>query len=356
MNMRINPWSSEIPNYNKLVNEFGIRPFEEVLEHIKDPSMLMRRGIIFGHRDFKRIFDAIERRERYAVVTGMMPSGKMHLGHKMVVDEVVWFMNHGAEVYIPVADIEARSTRKIDREEIEKIAVEEYIANYIALGIDEKVAKIYFQSKNDTVKNFMFELANYVNLSEIKAIYGFGGETSIGTLLSPIVQAADILHPEIGEAIPVVVPVGADQDPHIRLARDIAQRIKFIPPSSTYHRFMTGITGEKMSSSVPKSAIFLTDDVDTARRKVMMCKTGGRETMKKQREMGGEPHKCAIFELFAYHLIEDDKKLYEIRERCEKGEIICGECKNMAADMIEKLLKTIEERRDITKAYAIVEK
>jgi len=261
----IDPWSSAIVNYEKLIEEFGIKPFHDLLGDIENPHILMRRGIVFGHRDFGRIIKAIREKSEFAVVTGMMPSGKMHIGHKMIVDQLTWYQEKGAEIHIPIADMESYSARGIDFNEAKRIAIEEYITNYIALGLDPDNEKlhIYLQSENKIVGDLAYKLAKRVNMNEMKAIYGFSGSTNIAHIYAPLIQVADILHPQIKECggpKPTVVPVGPDQDPHIRLTRDIAERFQsqfeFITPSSTYHRFITGLTGGKMSSSKPKTAIF----------------------------------------------------------------------------------------------------
>ena len=61
----------------------------------------------------------------------------------------------------------------------------------------------------------------------------------------------------------------------------------FILPSATYHRFITGLDGEKMSSSKPESAVFLTDPLKDAREKIMNAKTGGAITLEDQKNHGG---------------------------------------------------------------------
>ncbi|KXA92377.1 tryptophanyl-tRNA synthetase, partial [candidate division MSBL1 archaeon SCGC-AAA259E19] len=157
--------------------------------------------------------------------------------------------------------------------------------------------------------------------------------------------------------IPSVVPVGIDQDPHLRLARDVAARFEseygFILPSSTYNRLMPGLTGKKMSSSSPKSAIFLTDSMRDVRRKIGDAVTGGRHTVEEQKEKGGKPDECMIYGLYAYHLMPDDE-LLELRKACESGEIICGECKEKARDLMESFLEEHREKRE--ESEQIVEK
>ncbi|MBN1860130.1 MAG: tryptophan--tRNA ligase, partial [Candidatus Thermoplasmatota archaeon] len=119
----------------------------------------------------------------------------------------------------------------------------------------------------------------------------------------------------------------------------------FLQPSSTYHRFITGLTGEKMSSSKPESAIFLTDTPQEAKKKIMNAKTGGAVSLEEQKKTGGKPDECMVYELFLYHLIEDDDELKGIFESCKKGELMCGMCKKRAAELMEHLLLDLQEKR-----------
>ncbi|MEN6592285.1 MAG: tryptophan--tRNA ligase [Methanobacterium sp.] len=359
----IDPWSSAIIDYEKLREQFGIKPFADLLDDIEEPHPLMRRGVIFGHRDYGRIVKAMREDNSFAVVTGMMPSGKMHIGHKMVVDQLIWYQKKGAEIYIPIADMESYSARGVDFETSRKLVVEEYITNYIALGLDfeDKDFHIYLQSENKVVNDLAYKLAKKVNLSELKAIYGFSNSTNLAHVYVPLIQVADILHPqleEFGGPKPTVVPVGPDQDPHIRLTRDIAERFKstyhFISPSSTYHRFITGLTGDKMSSSKPKTAIFLSDPPEVVVKKLKTAKTGGKETLGEQKETGGVPEECVVYEMLLYHLTPDDKDLKEIYRDCREGNIMCGQCKQNAAELVEKFFQKLslerEKARDMAKS------
>ena len=153
-----------------------------------------------------------------------------------------------------------------------------------------------------------------------------------------------------------MVPVGPDQDPHIRLTRDIAERFKnkfkFIAPSSTYHRFITGLTGDKMSSSKPKTAIFLSDSPEIAEKKVKSAKTGGRESLEEQRNLGGVPEECVVYEMLLYHLVESDTELKEIYHDCKNGTIMCGECKNKASEMMRKFFEDLSKRRIVAEDEA----
>lgn len=426
--MKIDPWSSTTyQDYARLRNEFGIQEFSEDLwKDLPKTHKLLRRGVVFGHRDFWRIRDAIQQKKPWAILTGLMPSGRMHLGHKMVIDEVIFYQSLGADIFIAVADIEAYGTRGYTLKETKEVALQEYLPNYIALGLKPENCHIYFQSQNQDVKDLAYILGKKVNWSQMIATYGFTNSTNMTHILSPLIQTGDILHVQLkkyGGIRPTLVPVGVDQDPHLRLSRDIAQAHRlynvtitkdkrigvfvkvdrdvsqlldkaetllkkipyeklqriteykalyiddakqedipiidrklgelevemgeygFVPPSSTYHRFITGLTGEKMSSSQPESAIFLTDSAEEAKKKIMQAKTGGAVTLEQQKKEGGKPNDCVIYELFLYHLIEDDKELHDIFSSCCAGKLVCGACKKHAIELMQSFLQQMQKKR-----------
>lgn len=430
--MKIDPWSSSTyQDYSRLRDDFGIEAFtEDLWKDFPHPHRLLRRGVIFGHRDFQIIKDAVQHKNPWAILTGLMPSGRMHLGHKMIIDEVIYYQSIGADICIAVADIESFGTRGYSLEETKELAIQEYIKNYIALGLQPERCRIYFQSKNQDVKDLAYLLGRKVNWSQMTATYGFSGETNMTHVFSPLIQTGDILHVQLekyGGIRPVLVPVGVDQDPHIRLCRDIAQAHRlynvtvtkdnrigvfikpdkdidvllknaehilmnigftdfqkiteykalyvndaqkadidqmsaalavseprfhgygFLPPAATFHRFMTGLTGEKMSSSKPESAIFLTDTPEEAKKKIMQAKTGGAVTLEQQKKEGGKPNECMIYELFLYHLIENDEELAAIYDACISGNQMCGSCKKKAVELMTSFLTELESKRNKAK-------
>jgi len=80
-------------------------------------------------------------------MTGLMPSGKFHLGHKMVAEQLIFYQSLGAKIYLTVADLEAYNSRMPDMKALRETAIQEYLTNYIALGLDLKKCDFYFQSK-----------------------------------------------------------------------------------------------------------------------------------------------------------------------------------------------------------------
>lgn len=224
--MEIDPWASKgIKNYDEICEKFGLEKIDS--SKLPNPTHLHRRGIIFAHRDLDSVLNARKSGKSFGVLSGLMPSGQMHLGHKMVIDQAKWFQDLGGDVTIAVADLEAHATRGLSLEKCRKYAVEEYISNYAGMGLNPEKTSIYFQSEKSIVQKMGFTLGTKTNLSEMEAIYGFSGNTSLAHVQSPLVQAGDIVHPQLDEyggLRPIVVPVGIDQDPHIRLTRGMVSK------------------------------------------------------------------------------------------------------------------------------------
>ena len=224
--MEIDPWASKgIKNYDEICEKFGLEKIDST--KLPNPTHLHRRGIIFAHRDLDSILNAKKAGKPFGVLSGLMPSGQMHLGHKMVIDQAKWFQDLGGDVTIAVADLEAHATRGLSLEKCRKYAIEEYISNYAGMGLNPEKTSIYFQSERPIVQKMGFTLGTKTNLSEMEAIYGFSGKTSLAHVQSPLVQAGDIVHPQLeeyGGLRPIVVPVGMDQDPHIRLTRGMVSK------------------------------------------------------------------------------------------------------------------------------------
>jgi len=90
--MRLDPWGvSFVKDYNRLMEEFGIKSIKPLVNIFPQAHRLLRRGIIFGHRDVEIILDAIKKGEEYAVMSGIKPSGDFHLGSKLTAEELIFF-------------------------------------------------------------------------------------------------------------------------------------------------------------------------------------------------------------------------------------------------------------------------
>ena len=224
--VKIDPWASDhSTDYDLIARKFGLDQIN--VDELTNPSMLHRRGLVFAHRDLNVILEAANNNSPFGVLTGLMPSGRMHLGHTMVIEQAKWYQAQGADVSVAVADLESLATRGVSLEKGRKVALEEYVSNYAAMGLDPEKTSVYFQSTRSDVQKLGFSLGRRTNLSELGSIYGFEGETNLAHVQAPLVQVGDIVHPMLdryGGIRPIVVPVGVDQDPHIRLTRDIVSK------------------------------------------------------------------------------------------------------------------------------------
>jgi len=340
----IDVYGSELPeDYEKIIRDFGLERFNSNL--FPEPNKLMRRKLVFAGRDLKIISRCIKEKKKYYVLTGIMPSGdKIHLGNKLVIDNVKYFQEHNAKTFILVADLESLAARNVSLEEGRERALNFHIPAYIALGLNPKKTIFYFQSENKEVMNLAYEFSSKVSLNEFRAIYG---NNSPSRIVSALTQSADILFPQLEERMPGIIPTGLDQDPHIRLTRDIAKRVNkgFFLPSSIYHKYTPSLDGNiKMSKSNPMSFIQLPEEEDLVCKKIKRALTGGRDTIEEQKKLGGRPEKCMIFELYKQHLIEDDKKLSEIYNNCKTGKLLCNECKVMCCDLMKGFMKDFNKK------------
>jgi tryptophanyl-tRNA synthetase len=349
----LDPWgTSSIKDYSRLQSEFGIEPISPLIPRFKSPSPHMSRGIDFGQRDLGKVADAVDGHKPYAVMSGIKPDGVFHLGNKMTADDMIYFqsLSKKATVYYAVADVEAYADNGLSYEESSKTAVRN-VADILALGLDPDRAVVYKQSEEMRVMRMSTIFSRGVTNNMLRAIYG---ERQIGLYMSALIQAGDILMPqlpEFGGPKPVLVPVGADQDPHIRLSRDLASRyhpeFKFIPPSAIYHRLELSLTGgQKMSKRVPESGFTLDDTPTEASRRVRAAFTGGRDTVEEQRRLGARADICPVFDLYKFHFARNDEHVDRVYHECTKGIRLCGECKDEVIGLVKSFLTEHQKKRE----------
>ncbi len=350
----LDPWSSDlIQDYRRLVEQFGLSEVTERHLEIFGDAPFFRRRIIFAHRDLDVIAEAIRSGKEYAVLTGIKPTGEYHLGTFQTVKEFVYFQrkSESALAVFAIADIEAWEDNGQDFDVSRRVAVSN-VADLLAAGLDPERSYVYFQSREIRVQEIAALAARGITLSTMRAVYG---ERHMGLYLSALVQIGDILlpqHPDFGGPKPTIVPVGVDQDPHLRLTRDVTAKLRskwgFLEPASTYHLIIRSLLGDKkMSKRDPMSYISLRDDEELVRRKIMNAFTGGRETATLQRELGGEPWRCVVYEIAKFHLYpNDDRELERIYSECTAGERLCGECKAQIVEELVREMREHEKRRE----------
>ncbi|MHA1505838.1 MAG: tryptophan--tRNA ligase [Candidatus Asgardarchaeia archaeon] len=330
-------------DYERLMKEFGVEDIKPVLEKYDLDHHLIRRGFFFAHRDLDKILDLYKSGEEFAVVSGRGPSNKVHIGHMLIFNFVKWIQEKfGVEVYIPLSDDEKYVFGKVkDLEEAEFFAYDNAL-DIFSIGLDRKKTHFFISTHYPAIYKYSIILSRNLTFSTIRAVFGFKGETNPGAIFYPMVQSAHILLPTIEKGLPVLVPIAIDQDPYIRVVRDISGKMELFKPAAIHSKFLRGLDGRPMSASNPKTTIFLTEDESSIRKKVWNALTGGWKRAKDQRKYGGKPNVCVVFEWFSTYFLRSDEELKKVEMKCRNGERLCGQCKE---ELIRYLTNYIKEHR-----------
>ncbi|MBU0962431.1 MAG: tryptophan--tRNA ligase [Nanoarchaeota archaeon] len=342
MEKRFDPWSSNIQNYESAFDEFGLSKFND---NLKLNHYFFERNIIIAHRDFDKVYKKIKEKKPFVQMTGIATSGKLHLGHKIDIDLFVFFSKFkNSKNYFALSDIDAYCSREKIKsmEEAKKYAVNN-LAHILALGVPLKA--IYAQSKKEPrYYEFIFEISKKITKNMFEAVYG---HLDLGKIEASLLQYADILHPQLKEyegKMPSLTGIGLDQDSHARMTRDLARKFNLELSSFIYFLHQSGLRqGSKMSSSMPETAIYLDDSQQEIKKKIQHAFTGGLTSAEEQRKKGGNPDICKVHEILKFHN-PDTKFVKEIYERCRKGNILCGECKQICSDFVSDMLKKHQEK------------
>jgi len=210
--------SGVVENYDRLISEFGIKPISDVIDLIPEDQrhMFISRDIMFGHTDLERVLDAVNNKRPFAVMTGIKPSGRYHIGSLSTVSEVIYFQKLGGRVSFAIADIESYVANGMPFDKAAELAIDN-VADLFAMGLDTNPENtyIYSQSKQFETLKFGHIFASQVTLNTLKSIYG--EKLRIGYYNAALIQVADILLPQIRwGSMPTITPIGADQAPHAR--------------------------------------------------------------------------------------------------------------------------------------------
>ncbi len=360
---QVTPWEvTGNIDYDKLIKEFGTQSLDnKIISRLKKPMpAVLRRELYFSHRDLDKWLDAYNNKERVTIVSGRGPSAKMHIAHLIPFITAKYFQdNYNCEVFIPLSDDEKYYVKpKLKYDEAEKFA-EDNILDLIAVGFNPNKTKIHRDFQYTTIYKYAAKIAKHTTFSTAKAIFGLKNESNIGWVFYPAVQSAHIYLPQfLYGRHNTLVPIGIDQDPYMRILRDVAghEELNFIKPGALHSKFIPGLSGNtKMSSSSENDVVLLTDNEKTVENKIKKYAfSGGRDTIKEHREKGGNPDVDVSFQWLKMMFEEDDKKLKTIYDDYKSGQLLTSELKQILIDKINKFLKKHQENRE--KAKKLVDK
>jgi len=287
---------------------------------------------------------------RKRILSGMRPSGKLHLGHYLGV-LVNWKkLQEEGDAFYFVADWHALTT-EYERTDVIGESIDDMVIDWLASGIDPSKATLFIQSHLPQHAELHLLLSMITPLPWLERNPTYKEQLreqttrdlhTYGFLGYPVLQAADILMYDA-----LLVPVGIDQVPHLELSREIARRFNFlykevfaIPQAYlTETPKIMGTDNRKMSKTYG-NAILLSDTAEEVWTKVKPMVT---DPARVRRSDPGTPEICNVF---AYHKIfSDEETIKKVEVGCRTAGIGCIECKRWMYEHMEKVLAPIRGKR-----------
>lgn len=283
-------------------------------------------------------------------ISGMRPTGKLHLGHYFGAIKNWISMQQEMESLFFIADWHALTSDFADTTQLKKY-IYDLVIDWLASGLDPQQSIIFQQSKipQHAELNLLLGMITPLSWLERNPTYKEQQQEittkdlgNFGFLGYPILMAADILLYR-----PQLVPVGQDQLPHLELTREIARRFNtlygniFPEPIAklTPTAKCPGLDGRKMSKSYG-NAIYLSDSTDEVKHKVKKMYTDPARLTKND---PGNPDVC---NLFPYHKLLTAPYIQdEIREGCTTATLGCVDCKKILLQSLTQFLDPFHERR-----------
>ena len=290
---------------------------------------------------------------RKRVLSGMRPTGKLHLGNYVGALQNWVGMQDKYECFFEIADWHALTTDYADTSRLKENSIEVAL-DWLAAGLDPEKSVIFIQSHVPAHAELHLLLSMITPLGWLERVPTYKEQrdnikdkdlSNYGFLGYPVLQSADILLYK-GE----VVPVGEDQVAHVELTREIARRFNnfygapkqvFPEPQAllTPAAKLPGTDGRKMSKSYGNT-ILLTDPEPVVRQKL---KTMVTDPARVRRTDPGNPDVCPVGDL--HKIFSSKETMAKVNEGCRSAGIGCIECKGWAADSLVTLLNPMQERR-----------
>ena len=292
------------------------------------------------------------------ILTGIRPTGNLHLGHYFGACQNYLKLQDEYDFYLEIADVQALTDNFNNPEKV-RLNLKEITLDLLSIGLDPKKVTFFIQSKIKEIAELTIFYSNLVTvarlqrnptvkteISQKKELFGNNGESiTYGFLGYPVSQAADITL--FGGEL---VPVGEDQLPLLEQCREIVRKFNSIygetlkepqPVLSNIKR-LKGLDGnEKMGKSLG-NAIFLVDDDETIKTKIMNALT---DPSKIKKDDPANPDICMVY---YYQKIMNKENIETVCKECKKGSRGCVACKK---ELIEKMIEFLTPIREKRKYY-----
>ncbi|MCX7876278.1 MAG: tryptophan--tRNA ligase [Melioribacteraceae bacterium] len=286
--------------------------------------------------------------QKKRILSGMRPTGKLHIGHYVGALENWIKLQDDYESYHLIADYHVLTTN-LSTDDIYENSIEMLI-DWLAAGLNPEKSPMFRQSQIKEHAELFLVFSMLITTSRLERnptlkeqVRDLNIENVIyGHLGYPVLQSADILLYK-GDA----VPVGEDQVPHIEITREIARRFNnqygevFPEPEALLTNFarLPGLDGDAKMSKSLNNTILLSDDAETVKQKLRKAVTDPQKVRKND---PGRPEVCLIF---TYHKKFNPNEVQEIEINCKNGSLGCVDCKLKCATKINEWLTPIIDKR-----------
>lgn len=315
-------------------------PFSK--EHIEEFNklgslhLIVRRNLVYRN---KGLLDFFQNLKENKIVVNHFPEGQPTLKDLMLWD----FAKHlssvlQAEVVLNVLDDWAYLFRDDLRQGDIKGHSLSAVSHFNALGFPPPTRIIL--STRDVKLSYgrALSLAKLVSFAEAKTLLGLKNSSNIGEIFVASVLAAPFLNGEVEAAKSLFLGYKRERKLY-EFVRKTAPRLRVPAPSMLLLRELPSLTGkEEDIGALPEAEVYAGEKLKTAKSKVMNAFTGGRATIKEQRELGGNPDICPVFKYLFYLLDPSDASLKDQWRRCRRGALLCGEHKKYLWDKMEEFL------------------
>lgn len=342
----------------KLIEKFGASPIDSVSE--TPDFYTFRNRLMFSHRNFDVFMKNLNNGVKSAIVSGFNASALPHIGHYSVFDTNLFFQRkYDVQVFIPISDDESYVSGKIKTQEQGLKNSLELARSIIAYGYEPEKTHLIIDQLYTNVYNLAIKISRNITLSEIKAVYGYGNDANVGLHFYPAIQSAHVLMPNLHGMSNVLVPIGPDEDAHLRVCRDVAEKIGYQKPAVLHSKFLPGVDGLKMSKSRGNAISFMDSD-KVIRKKIFSAFSGGRTSIEEHRRLGGVPEVDISF-LYLKSYFLNDKESNDLYQSYKSGELLSGDLKQMLFDKVTPRIHEFRERyekvsiQDLKKAIMVNE-
>lgn len=345
-------------DYDRLITEFGLskidhKLLERIKKHTGDLHPMLRRGIVFANRDLNWILDEYEKGNKFFLYTGCGPSGPIHLGHMQMWSFTKWLQDKfDVDLWFQFTDDEKFLFKDKTYDEIQNWTHENML-DVIALGFDPKKTHFLVDTKHIGIMYpEALKIAKKINVSTVKSAFGFTDTTNIGSIFYTSMQAVPAILPSVlkKKNIPCLIPLGVDQDPHFRVARDVYPKLGFYKPAILHKQMFPSLVGGGAMSSSKGVSISLVDTPEEVKKKISKYAfSGGRDTVEEHRKLGGNVDVDASFQYLKAFFESDDKKLAQIEKDYRSGKLLSGELKAILIEKINVFLKEHQKKRELAK-------